>query len=154
VGGARFLSDAARNPFPDEWQNGWWNNNGLSRLPPEKRTREAIRNRLRGTVHAAYLQDQQRIVSRVPGVMPVPGATPVLISAWNDEPLLPLTIDGRRVREGDHVNLVLVHAPSPAPQSARADKPFYSAGWRNRRRLPIKAFCAHAADTAACGSRS
>jgi hypothetical protein len=43
--------------------------------------------------------------------MPVPGTTPVLISAWNDEPLLPFTIDGRRVRAGDHVNLVLVHTP-------------------------------------------
>ena len=83
--------------FPGDWNMGW-----NQRAPDADRTRRAIRSRVGQAVSSA-------ISNRWQGAADTAGQ--VLVSGWTYEPPVPLRVDGRTVTTGDHVNLLLVHAP-------------------------------------------
>lgn len=134
-GAARFLNDRWRNPFPDTWQNWWNGNNGVlvNGATEATRTREAIRRRVKGALYNGVVNGQRFGGQTQPGALP-PAPTPILVTAWNDEPLLPVRVDGQNIQTGENVNLLIVHVPLAGRKNAPiAARPIRASG-RGRKR--------------------
>jgi len=105
--------------------SAWQTPLGRFTIPPvqaRKDSPEAIRARLNGVIteEVSRAVGPLLVAQRVEDVagrrrvgLPPRGA--VTIAAWNTDPLLPVTVDGRPVPRGAHVNLILATAPVTVP---------------------------------------
>ncbi|HVK05726.1 MAG TPA: hypothetical protein VM490_19810 [Armatimonadaceae bacterium] len=108
------LAEVARRRDPRRQSGSAPGGSPAAAASVEERLRAAMRERM--AFSAGQILEEVRVSEATgrAGARPREAALPpteVTLAAWNDDPLLPVRVDGKAVANGAHVNLILVRAP-------------------------------------------